>query len=344
MLRNKYLLSKKNQDHTFHSVVLAGVHDIKNLKMKIRDERKSEYNSPWNVAIDFKVDMSFSVDEISGMLADYESDYNTGMDIKLISRELRKYTSGYPYLVSKLCYLMDEELEQNFSIDSLEHAMRIILNEHNTLFDDLIKNINRYPKLYNLLERIAIEGAEVTYNSDSHNLGIMYGILSKNTKHKLIIHNKIFELRLYNYFIAEREIAKGSALNYKYEAKFIDDSGDLDMELILMKFQELMKAEYRDADEKFVEREGRLLFLAFLKPIINGEGFYFVEPETRKSSRMDIVVTFNKKKFIVELKIWRGEKYVQEGREQLCYYLETQSLNNGYMVIFNFNKNKNIIV
>jgi hypothetical protein len=36
-----------------------------------------------------------------------------------------------------------------------------------------------------------------------------------------------------------------------------------------------MKAEYRHADERFVEREGRLLFLAFLKPVINGEGFYF---------------------------------------------------------------------
>ncbi|KPA13822.1 9-O-acetyl-N-acetylneuraminate esterase, partial [Candidatus Magnetomorum sp. HK-1] len=271
---------------------------------------------------------------------DYENDYHTGMDIKSMAKKIREYTSGYPYLVSKLCYIIDEKLKRNFSENSLEQATRIILNENNTLFDDLIKNITRFPKLYNILERIAIEGSEITYNSDAHNLGIMYGILNKNLKYKLIIHNKIFELRLYNYFIAKQEIEQGSALTYKYEAQFIDDSGDLDMELILMKFQELMKAEYRNTDERFIEREGRLLFLAFLKPIINGEGFYFVEPETRKSNRMDIVVTFNQKKFVIELKIWRGEKYAQEGREQLCNYLEFQILDKGYMVFFNFNKNK----
>jgi hypothetical protein len=40
------------------------------------------------------------------------------------------------------------------------------------------------------------------------------------------------------------------------------------------------------------------------------------------------------------LKIWRGEKYAQEGRIQLCKYLEYQNLEKGYMVFFNFNKNK----
>ncbi|KPA17616.1 hypothetical protein MHK_002150 [Candidatus Magnetomorum sp. HK-1] len=59
---------------------------------------------------------------------------------------------------------------------------------------------------------------------------------------------------------------------------------------------------------------------------------------------MDIVVTFNQKKFVIELKIWRGEKYAQEGRMQLCKYLEYQNLEKGYMVFFNFNKNKSMIV
>jgi len=340
MLRNKYLLSKKNRDYTFHSVVLAGVHDVKNLKMKIRNNRESEYNSPWNIAIDFDIDMSFSVDEIRAMLVDYENDYHTGMDIKSMAKKLREYTGGYPYLVSKLCYIMDEKLERNFSENSLEQATKIILNENNTLFDDLIKNITRFPELYNILERIILSGTAINYNFLAHNLGIMYGILTMSSNRKLKVHNKIFEILLYDYFIAKQEIKQGSALTYKYDAQFIDDSGDLDMALILMKFQELMKAEYRNADEKFIEREGRLLFLAFLKPIINGEGFYFVEPETRKSNRMDIVVTFNKKKFVIELKIWRGEKYALEGREQLCNYLEFQSLDKGYMVFFNFNKNK----
>ena len=340
LLREKFLQRNEGEDSSFHSVVLVGVHDIKNLKMKMRGEVEISYNSPWNIAIDFEVNMSFSVDEISTMLIDYEKDNNTGMDIKIVSEKLYEYTSGYPFLVSRLCSIMDRKLNRDFSENGLEEAMKIILDENNTLFDDLIKNINMYKELSSLLERLVLDGEVINYNVDAHNLSNMYGITKQNKNKKLAIHNKIFEIRLYNYMIAKREMEKGSPLTYKYMDKFVDKKGKLNMELVLRKFQELMKAEYRVIDEKFVEREGRLLFLAFLKPVINGIGFYFVEPETRHSNRMDIVVTYNSEKFVIELKIWRGGKYEQEGREQLCEYLEAQNLKKGYMLFFNFNKGK----
>ncbi len=339
MLRSKYLDSSKGADSTFHSVVLAGVHDIKNLKMKMRGENEISYNSPWNIAVNFKVNMSFTADEISTMLNDYEKDYNTGMDIRFISQKLFEYTGGYPFIVSRICYIIDDELNKDFTEHGIEEAVRVLLNEKNTLFDDLIKNIERYTELYELVERIVLDGEEITFNTHAHHFGIMYGILKEKNR-KLVIHNKIYEIVLYNYLIAKREIQKGSALSYKYNERFVDVKGDLNMELVLEKFQDMMKAEYREIDERFVEREGRLLFLAFLTPIINGTGFYFVESETRHSNRMDVVVTFNFKKFVIELKIWRGGKYEQEGREQLTEYLDYQKLEKGYMVFFNFNKSK----
>ena len=54
--------------------------------------------------------MSFSTDEIAGMLAEYEQDYQTGMDIKYIARLIYDYTSGYPFLVSRICKLIDEKV------------------------------------------------------------------------------------------------------------------------------------------------------------------------------------------------------------------------------------------
>lgn len=41
MLRNKYLLRNVGKDYTFYSVILAGVHDVKSLKVKIRDQMKN---------------------------------------------------------------------------------------------------------------------------------------------------------------------------------------------------------------------------------------------------------------------------------------------------------------
>ena len=55
ILRSKYL-GREEGDLSFHSVVLAGVHDIKTLKLKIRDEQETQkLNSPWNIAAKFKV-------------------------------------------------------------------------------------------------------------------------------------------------------------------------------------------------------------------------------------------------------------------------------------------------
>ena len=67
---------------TFQSVILASVYDIRNIQRKLRPDEDHRENSPWNIAADFLVEMSFSVDDIAGMLAEYEDDHHTGMDRK----------------------------------------------------------------------------------------------------------------------------------------------------------------------------------------------------------------------------------------------------------------------
>ena len=101
-----------------------------------------------------------------------------------------------------------------------------------------------------------------------------------------------------------------------------------------------MKEQYSQIDIEFLENHGRLLFLAFIKPIINGVGFDFKEVQISEEKRLDVVITYNNFKYIIEMKIWRGPKYHEEGVKQLCDYLEINGLDNGYLVIFNFNKNK----
>ena len=115
-------------------------------------------------------------------------------------------------------------------------------------------------------------------------------------------------------------------------------NGHLNMEFVIMRFRELMHEEYRKEDEAFLERQGRLLFLTFLKPVINGTGFYYVEPQTRDNRRMDLVVTYGKEEFIIELKIWHGIKYEEKGCDQLADYLALRGKDEGYLVTFDFSK------
>ena len=338
MLRNKYMKRQEGMDDTFKSVILAGVYDIKNLKLKLRPEEEKKYNSPWNIAADFNVDMSFSPKEIATMLEDYEADHHTGMDIGEISNALHFYTNGYPYLVSWLCKWIDEQGGKIWTIEQVKKAQRELLKQRNTLFDDIIKNLANNHELSMLIKRIIYDGDRISYTlaNDNVQLGVMFGILTEH-EGSIAVSNIIFEVYLYNYFSSMEEVKNENISVNK--SQFIIE-GKLDMPHILTKFQEIMKAEYRTEDGKFLEQQGRLLFLCFLKPIINGTGFYYVEPETRNNTRMDIVVTYGKEEHIIELKLWHGDQYRKDGIQQLEGYLDSRNNETGYLVSFSFNQYK----
>lgn len=96
----------------------------------------------------------------------------------------------------------------------------------------------------------------------------------------------------------------------------------LQMDLVMQKFYEYYEEIYADNDQKFIEENGRKLFLLFLKPIINGTGNYYIESRTRDNRRTDIIVDYKGKLFIIELKIWRGNEYHTRGEQQLFEYLD----------------------
>lgn len=330
-MRECYL--NREEIATFHSVILAGVYDIKNIRMKIRPDAQHRYNSPWNISADFNVDMSFSPKDIATMLQAYEEGHHTGMDMEKIATEIYAYTSGYPYLVSCLCKKLDERAAR-WNAKNLRMAVKDLLKERNTLFEDVIKNIRNNQEFSNLAEQLLVHGANVAFerSNPTIDLGAMFGILAEKDG-KVAVSNVIFETLILNYFTSVRATEALVSSEYLEVSHYVRD-GRLDMEKVIKKFAAFMKSEYRKEDGAFIERQGRLLFLGFLRPIINGMGYYAVEPQTRKNRRMDIQVFYGQEEFVVELKIWRGEAYEQKGYGQLVDYLEARGLKQGYLVSF----------
>lgn len=337
MLRNKYLDMQEQMDITFHSVILAGVYDVKNLKLKLRPDEEKRINSPWNIAVDFQVDISFTINDIVKMLEAYSADTGTKLDVWRISEKIHFYTEGYPFLVSWFCKWLDEN-SRKWTVRDVEDAEKELMKKDNTLFDDLIKNIENNQNLRKAVTGILFDGLRIPFvrSEPVINLGIMFGILAE--KDGVVgISNIVFETYLYNHIIAGKILERYS---FGIEQNQFVENGMLDMEHALQKFQEIMKAEYRNEDADFLERQGRLLFLCFMKPIINGKGNYYVEPETRNHTRMDIVISYGGQEYIVELKIWHGQKYREKGLAQLEEYLKSRNCDKGYLISFNFNKNK----
>ena len=339
MLRNKYLDREKGKAVTFKSVILAGVYDIKNLKLKLRPDEERKYNSPWNIAVPFNIDMSLSKLGIKNMLEEYKKDKCVELDLDKIVDFIYFYTRGYPFLVSRICQIIDEDLNASWNEENMIKAIKLLLNEENTLFDDLIKNIENNKNLKDYALDIIMNGARNTFNifNPTINLGVMFGYF-KNQDNMVAISNRIFSQVLYNYFSSLLE-NNDTMKKYNFKSDFIYGNA-LNIEKILIRFQQFMKEEYSSKNESFLENHGRMLFLSFLTPIINGIGFAFKEVQISEEKRLDVVITYNNNKYIIELKVWRGEEYHEKGLKQLVNYLNINDQNKGYLLVFNFNKNK----
>lgn len=346
-LRSNYL--KRKTIPTFQSVILAGVTDVRHLKVKMRPDEEHKTNSPWNIASDFNIDMSLSELGIRGMLDDYEADHKTGMDTALMAKCLREYTSGYPYLVSRLCQLMHGAVSAKmgaldaWSEQGLDEAIKILLADgDDTLFGSLMSKLENMPQLKGQLRDVLMKGDVVAWRPYDNEQALlrMYGFI-KNNHNTVAVANRVFEMLLYQYFLGEtdkNDAFRNDALLHK--SIFINDDYTLNMQRILERFIETQRIVHGDADDRFLEAEGRERFLTYIAPIINGTGTFSIEEQTRDRLRMDVVIHYLGKRYVVELKIWRGPRYNEDGEKQIMEYLDRFGLSMGYMVSFVFNKNK----
>lgn len=280
---------KRDKRTIFQSVILAGVYDIRNLRRRLRPEEEHKVNSPWNIAADFRVEMSFSKEDIAGMLFEYENDYHTGMRIEEMAGWIYDFTSGYPFLVSKLCKLIDEDISERkkskaaaWTIDGFLEANQILTAEKNTLFESLIGNVINYPELDAILKNKIFNGETVAYTATNPviDLAAMFGII-KNVNGVVVPANKIFAKVLSDYYLSLDEMKSIEI----YKASLQDKNqfvthGRLNMRLILEKFICHFTDLYGHEGKTFIEKEGRKYFLLYLRPIINGTGHYSMEAVT----------------------------------------------------------------
>ena len=333
---------------TFHSVILAGVTDVKHLKSKIRPDEDGKENSPWNIAADFDIDMSLPEDGIKGMLDEYEADHHTGMNTAYMAKLIWEQTSGYPFLVSRICQLINEKISKKIPLteawtkNGFLEALKLILSENNTLFQTITKNLKSHPMLKAAIRSILMEGTKLTYNSDQEDIVKMemYGLI-KNEHNCVKVANRIFETRLYNLFLSEAELKNNIFYNSgELEKNHFVKNGKLDMSAILLGFIKTYNQVVEKLTDRFKEGEGREYFLLYLKPIINGTGNFYIEAQTRDQLRTDVIVDYLGEQYIIELKIWHGPRYNESGEQQICEYLDRFDLQTGYMLSYNFNDKK----
>lgn len=140
---------------TFQSVILAGVYDVRNIKRKLRSDKEHKVNSPWNIASDFLVNMSFSADDIAKMLNEYE-------------------------FAGK---------SSTWTKNGIVETVKLLLNDNNTLYQSLTGKLEDYPELRTVLYQLLFTGKPIPYVSQNQYIDIatMLGFI-KNNNRTAVIH------------------------------------------------------------------------------------------------------------------------------------------------------------
>jgi len=334
-LREMYLQRSRNRQPAPHAVCLAGVHDIKNLKARYRDETQTIGSaSPFNIAIDYELP-AFSLKDVRQYYLQHTAATGQEFDDTVISR-VHEVTNGHPWLVSMLAKLLVEEIvprrKQPIRLAHAERAIQTLLDTPNANFDSLFKNARHSNLLPIVLD--LLEGKHRRYNllSDDVRLGVKYGVFAVKER-ELILSNPIYAHALYGNFekeLEEFDVSSLVAANRVQNAK-----GRLDFRRVLDKFQAFMKAKGATVSKhhSFREATGQLLLLSYLDLLVNGKGWTFKEPQSGEG-RIDVVCCYGRQKEVVELKLWYGERRYSAGLSQLAKYLDREGLDHGYLFVF----------
>jgi hypothetical protein len=154
---------------------------------------------------------------------------------------------GYPFLVSRICEIIDTRLDaaDKWSGAGVIQAVKLLLREDNTNFSSLIKNVENDPALYEFTQRIIIDGEAIPYVGTDTLIAwaALHGMI-RETDGICAIHNKVYALLLYDHMMSKKltQAGRTGISDYNFRNNFID--GRLDMEKILLKFQQFMKEQY----------------------------------------------------------------------------------------------------
>jgi len=337
-LREMFL--QRDRKPTPHSVGLAGVHDIKNLQARYRDQSHSIGSiSPFNIAIDYEL-LPFSLQNIRQYFMQHTKETGQLFDSKVI-RRVHHVTNGHPWLVSMLAKTMVEEIvpkrKHKIGLKHAEEAIQRLINFRNPNFESLFNNAQR-PNLFPIVLDL-LEGRRHRYNiqDDDINLGVRYGIFAEKGR-QLILANLIYVQALYQHF--ERTLKRSQIRNILAANRFEDQNGHLNFRHVLDKFQAFMKSKGVQVTKQreFKEATGQLLLLSYLDAIVNGKGWTFKEVQSGEG-RIDVLCCYKNQKEVVEVKVWYGERRYGGALAQLAKYLESENLDHGYLVVFDRREN-----
>ncbi len=333
-LRHIYISGKPRCPH---SVGIIGVKSIAQLNY-------DRSISPFNIQDEFHLP-SFTLEQVHELLGQYTDEVGQVFVPEVIAA-IHKQTAGQPLLVNRFAQILTEELDlpksEPITMAHFSEAHAQLLEEDNVNFTHLLTNIRKDPRFENLLMRIMArdDGVDFNLRSDIISELATYGVIARGADGMCEIVNPIY---LYCILQAFKAVVNGLEDEYLHEDSregfldYLTPTGQIDTGALLDNFRDFIaRAGFKILEVPDTPKEsvGRHLLLAYLDQFVKViGGFMHIEVQTGRG-RMDVIITYNQRKYIVETKIWRGDNRYQAGKEKLAAYLRYESLTEGHYIVF----------
>ncbi len=321
-------------DNFPQSICLIGVRDVRDYQLWSEKENSMVLGgSAFNIKAESLVLLNFSFDQVRMLYNQHSQD--TGQQFTDEAIEYAFYlTQGQPWLVNALayqaCFRDVTDRSQPITKDIIERAKDVLILRRDTHIDQLVHKLKE-PRVRRIIDAI-IMGEDTPQNFPIDDLQYVRDlglITQKGIKIVNPIYQEIIPRELV--YTDQESMKETTPENSWYQ----NSDGSLNMHKLLEAFTQFYRENSDIWLEKFDYKESgpHLLLMAFLQRIINGGGKIHREYALGRK-RVDLLIEFNKQKIVVELKIKRGNKTIDEGLVQIAEYMDTNNATEGHLVLF----------
>ena len=323
-LRELYQEYKGSEDKALYSVGLVGIRNITKLIVG--------GVSPFNIADQVSLP-PFTFKNVHDLYAQYTEETNQSFTEGAVEKVFEE-TGGQPWLVNRLGTILTvnirPETTEPITGEDVKKGVEMLLYEENSHFDNITEKAKQFKETF---IEVVFDGVEYIPGDEEQSLLLTHGLIKAEGKN-LFVSNPIYKKRFTRTFFREA----GAGADIAHRGYFTAD-GFLNMETILSDFEEYIiqigvNAFY--ANKKPYEKTGQFLLTAWLYQFVEGgKGELRYEMPTGLG-RMDILLTYKGRKYVIETKINRAniDKTIDRAVEQICgKYLLTEKADEGYVVV-----------
>jgi len=321
----------KREYHRLHSLLLVGVSTIAELVISSA--------SPFNITEELQIPY-FTDEEVKRLIRQYVTESNQVFEEDVI-KTIYENTQGQPGLVCALCSYLVEKLATNRRKPVIiEHYYK---TQHHFLTERFDKNIinivQKAREKRDFMLKLLFDEEPLPFSIHEPDIAWLYanGVIDKKNGETDIL------VPLYKKVLitAFRPSINGETRNYINSPndtlnQYLTPDGQLNVNELLKEYSAYVRRRgFRAFDTEHLKEAAWHYsldgFINFFIQCLGGQTF--VEVPTGRG-RTDILILHQNHKYIIETKRFVNNYYFKQGKGQLAEYLKSESISEGYYVVF----------